>query len=83
MLNFFYLLKVSKMSDSKKQETAVLSEMVDFENGEFWAGECHAVAMYIKENGKLQYHWKRSIKRMESHKKDNGKLQYLGKSQVI
>jgi hypothetical protein len=57
--------------------------MVDFENGGLWEWECHAVAMCIKENGKLQYHWKRLIKRMESRKKDNGKLKYLGKSQVI
>ena len=41
------------------------------------------VVMYIKENGKLQYHWKWSVKKMESCQKDNGKLRYFRKSQVI
>ena len=41
------------------------------------------VAMYIKENGKLQYHWKWSVKKTESCQKDNGKLRYFRKSQVI
>ncbi len=43
--------------------------MVDFVNEGFLEGECYVVAMYIKENRKIQYHWKRRYREWKAKQK--------------